>query len=70
MSQEDVSKSIDELAVIPKDLDLIQPRADQVWNVDEIGIDPNGKWMRIVCIYKWCNIAKVLKTQEGEYAPF
>ena len=70
ISQEAVSKSIDELLVVPKDLDVIQPRADQVWNVDEIGIDPNGKWTRIVCTYKWCNIAKVWKTQEGEHAPF
>ena len=43
MLQEAVSKSIDELTIIPKDLDLIQPRADQMWNVNEIGTDPNGK---------------------------
>ena len=59
LSKEEVFKSIDELIVIPKDLDLIQPRADQVCSVDEIGIDPDSKWTRIVCTYKWYNIAKV-----------
>ena len=62
LSAEDLTRSINELTVIPKDFSSIQPRADQVWNVDEIGIDPNGKWTRIVCTYKWCNIGKVWKT--------
>ena len=32
----------------PELLQKIQPRADQIWNADEIGIDPNGKWNKIV----------------------
>ena len=52
ITAEEVTKSINELTDIPKDFSSIQPRADQVWNVDEIGIDPNGKWARIVCTYK------------------
>ena len=45
----------DEMAktkVIPEDFADIQPRPDQVWNCDEVGIDPNGKCHRIVCTYK------------------
>ena len=70
ISEEQISQSLNKLTVISKDLDEIQPRADQVWNVDEIRIDPNGKWYRIVCTYKWCNIARVWKTQQGKHAPF
>ena len=45
--------SLANLCIIPEDFKSIQPRADQVWNCDEIGIDPNGKWQRIVCTYQW-----------------
>ena len=48
----------------------IMPRIDQVWNVDEIRLYPDGKWYRIVCTYKWCNVDRVWKTQEGDHAPF
>lgn len=46
------------------------PRANQVWNCDEISLDPNGKWNKIVCTFKWCNLVKVWKSQEGERVPF
>jgi len=55
--------------VLPEDFDDIQTQTDQVWNCDEVGIDPNGNWHRIVCTYKWCNVTKIWKTQEGEHAP-
>ena len=29
--------------IVPPELHKIQPRATQVWNCDEIGLDPNGK---------------------------
>ena len=38
--------------IVPPELHQIQPRATQVWNCDEIGFDPNGKWRKIVCTYK------------------
>ena len=34
---------------VPKDLKEIQPHLSQVWNCDEIGFDPNGSWIRVVC---------------------
>ena len=55
---------------IPEDFNQIQPRADQVWNCDEIGFDPNGKWDKIVCTHKWCTSEKLWKTRTGERAPF
>jgi hypothetical protein len=62
--------SVQELTKVPPDLEDIQPRSDQVWNCDEIGFDPNGKWHRIVCTYKWSPSEKIWKTQTGERAPF
>ena len=41
------------LTIYPPDLHQIQPRATQVWNCDEIGLDPNGKWRNVVCTYKY-----------------
>ena len=29
--------------IVPPELHQIQPKATQVWNCDEIGLDPNGK---------------------------
>ena len=39
--------------IVPSDLNQIQPRASKVWNCDEIGFEPNGKWHRVVCTYKF-----------------
>ena len=38
--------------IVPPDLHQIQPRATQVWNCDEIGLDSNSKWRKVVCTYK------------------
>ena len=27
----------------------VEPDADQVWNGDEVGFDPNGKWGKVLC---------------------
>lgn len=56
--------------IVPDDLDDIQPRADQIWNADEIGFDPDGKWDRVVCTFKWCMSDKLWMTKTGEKAPF
>ena len=39
--------------IVPPDLHQIQPKATPVWNCDEIGFDPNGKWRKVVCTYKY-----------------
>jgi len=39
----DASASVADLYVVPDDFSSIQLRVDQVWNCDEIGIDPNGE---------------------------
>ena len=39
--------------IAPPDLHHIQPGATQVWNFDEIGLDPNGKFHKVVCTYKY-----------------
>lgn len=60
---------MDELTSIPKDSNEIQPWPDQVWNVDEIKINPNSEWHWITCPCKWCNATEVWKTQDGERDP-
>ena len=70
ITKEEASKTLEELMVIPKDLAEIQPRDSQVWNCDEIGLDPNGKWTKVVCTYKWCPREEMWKAQTGERAPF
>lgn len=68
--REEMLASLSKLRTIPDDFAEIQPRADQVWNCDEVGIDPNGKWYKIVCTFKWCMTEKLWKTQTGERSPF
>ena len=46
ITYDEAEKNIDELTNVPDDLHSIQPRPDQVWNCDKVGIDPNGKWHR------------------------
>ena len=48
----------------------ILPRPDQIWNADEVGFDPNGSWLKIVCTFLWCMKQKIWITQTGERAPF
>ena len=52
--------------IAPPDLHQIQPRATQVWNCDEIGFDPNGKWRKVVCTYKYFQGERMWKVQTGE----
>ena len=67
---DEAEQNINELTKVPEDLQDVLPRPDQIWNCDEVGIDPNGKWHKIVCTYKWCKNEKVWRTQDGEKAPF
>ena len=55
--------------IVPPDLHKIQPRATQLWNFDEIGFDPNGKWRKVVCTYKYFQGEIMWKVQTGERAP-
>eukprot|EP00957_Ditylum_brightwellii_P194425 14807021-Ditylum_brightwellii.AAC.1 len=41
ITKEEAMRSITLLTTIPLDLDAIQPLDKQVWNCDEVGIDPN-----------------------------
>ena len=56
--------------IVPPDLHQIQPRATQLWNCDEIGLDPNGKWHKVVCTYKFFRREIMWKVKTGEHAPF
>ena len=55
---------------VPKDLKEIQPCPSQVWNCDEIGFDPNGSWLKVICTYKFFTGQHIWKSQTGERAPF
>ena len=55
---------------VPKDLKEIQPCPSQVWNCDEIGFDPNGSWLKVVCTYKFFAGQCIWKSQTGERSPF
>ena len=61
---------MDQFKTIPDNLQDLQPRASQTWNCDDIGIDPNGKWHKVICTYKYCMVDKIWKCQDGEHAPF
>ena len=54
--------------IVPADLHQIQPRATQVWNCDEIGFDPNGKWSKVVCTYKYFQGERMWKVKTGDRA--
>ena len=55
---------------VQPDLHHIQPRATQLWNFDEVGFDPNGKWRKVVCTYKYFQEEIMSKAQAGDRAPF
>ena len=38
--------------IVPPEIHQIRPRDTQVWNCDEIGFEPNGKWHKVLCTYK------------------
>ena len=39
--------------IIPSDINDIQIRSTQVWNCDEVGFDPNGRWSKVIYTYKF-----------------
>ena len=51
--------------IFPPNLHQIQPRETQVWNCDKIGLDPNGKWRKVVCTYKYFQGEIMWKVQTG-----
>ena len=51
--------------IVQTNLHHIQPRATQVWNCDEIGLEPNGKWHKVVCTYKYFQGEIMWKVQTG-----
>ena len=42
-SLKEVDAEMEKNEIIPKHFDDVQPRPDQAWNCDEVGIDPNRK---------------------------
>ena len=55
---------------IPYELNNIQPRATQVWNCDGIGFDPNERWSKGICTYKFFQGEQMLRVQTGYQDPF
>ena len=55
---------------VPKYIKDIQPRPTQVCNCDEIGFNPNGSWLRVVCTYKLFTGKLIWKPQTGQIPPF
>ena len=56
--------------IIPYDLNDIQTRATQVWNCDEIGFYPNGRWNKVICTYNLFKGEWMWKLQTGEKSLF
>ena len=52
--------------IVPPDFHQIKPKATLVWNCDEIGFNPNGKWHEVVCTYKFFQGEIIWKVQTGE----
>ena len=50
---DDKNQPILQKNIIPSDLNDIQPRATQLWNCNEVGLDPNGRCSKAVCTYKF-----------------
>ena len=59
VTDDEIESTLQKLTTVPDELEDIIPRSDQVWNFDEIGIDLNGKWYRVICPYKWCDVERV-----------
>ena len=55
--------------IVPSDLNEIQPRGTQVWNCDEVGFDPNGRWNKVICTSKFFQGERMWKMQNEERAP-
>ena len=56
--------------IVPPNLRQVQSRSTQVWNCDKIGFDPNGKWHKVVCTYKFFQVERMWKVKTGKRAPF
>ena len=54
--------------IVQPNLHQIQPRANQVWNCDEIGFDPNVKLGKVVCTYEYFQGKIMWKVQTKESA--
>ena len=54
---------------IPYDLNDIQPRANHIWNCDEIGFDTNGRWNKAIFTYTLFQGGKICKVKTREQAP-
>ena len=54
--------------IIPSDLNDKQPRSNQVWNCDEVGFDPNGRWSKVICTYTLFQGEQMWKVKNGERA--
>ena len=48
-------------------LDGAEPDSDQVWNADEVGFDPKGRWQHVLTSSK---DQRIFRTTTGEKAPF
>ena len=62
---DDKNQPILQKNIIPSDLNDIQPRATQLWNWDEFGIDLNGRWNKVICSYKFFQGEWIRKVQTG-----
>ena len=54
--------------IIPSDINYIQTGATQVWNYDEVVLDPNRIWSKLICTYKFFQGEIMWKLQTGEQA--
>ena len=57
------------ITIVPPNLRQIQLKSTQVWNCDEIGFDPNGKWHKVVCTDKLFQGERMWEVKTGERAP-
>ena len=47
--------------ILPTNIHQIQPRSTQVCNCDEIGFEPNGKYHKFLCAYKFFQGERIWK---------
>ena len=52
----------------PSNLNKIKPITTQVWNCDEFGFNPNGKFNKVICTYNFSQLIKCdMYKQESEH---
>ena len=49
--------------IIPSDINDFQSRSTKLWNCDEVGFDPNIRWSKVICTYKFFQGEKMWKFQ-------